>query len=90
MLAWPSRPAGGRTGGRSVRSATTTATDAVTRVRAWGCPTTPRARSPNSTPHSGRPASEELIEHALDCPHRDLLTCPNFRSALEDHLELQR
>jgi DNA-binding transcriptional MerR regulator len=28
-----------------------------------------------------------LIEHALACPHRDLLACPNFRAALEAHLE---
>jgi DNA-binding transcriptional MerR regulator len=34
--------------------------------------------------------AKELIEHALDCPHRDLLTCPNFRAALEQHLELPR
>jgi DNA-binding transcriptional MerR regulator len=31
--------------------------------------------------------AKKLIEHALECPHRDLLTCPNFRSALEAHLE---
>jgi DNA-binding transcriptional MerR regulator len=34
--------------------------------------------------------AKKLIEHALRCPHRDLLTCPNFRSALEDHLERPR
>jgi DNA-binding transcriptional MerR regulator len=34
--------------------------------------------------------AKNLIEHALNCPHRDLLTCPNFRSALEDHLERPR
>jgi DNA-binding transcriptional MerR regulator len=28
-----------------------------------------------------------LIEHALECRHRDLLSCPNFRSALEAQLE---
>src|ERR671919_2023046 len=27
--------------------------------------------------------AKELIQHALECPHRDLLTCPSFRSALE-------
>jgi DNA-binding transcriptional MerR regulator len=27
--------------------------------------------------------AKKLIEHALDCPHPDLFTCPNFRSALE-------
>lgn len=31
--------------------------------------------------------ARKLIEHALECPHPDLLTCPNFRSALEAHLE---
>ena len=31
--------------------------------------------------------AKKLIEHALACPHRDLLDCPNFRSALEAHLE---
>jgi DNA-binding transcriptional MerR regulator len=30
--------------------------------------------------------AKKLIQHALECPHRDLLTCPNFRSALEAHL----
>lgn len=29
----------------------------------------------------------KLVTHALECPHRDLLACPNFRSALEAHLE---
>jgi MerR family redox-sensitive transcriptional activator SoxR len=28
-----------------------------------------------------------LIEHALACPHLDLLTCPNFRSAIEAQLQ---
>jgi DNA-binding transcriptional MerR regulator len=27
--------------------------------------------------------AKELLEHALACPHRDLLTCPNFRAALQ-------
>ena len=31
--------------------------------------------------------AKELITHALECPHRDLFSCPNFRSALEAHLE---
>jgi DNA-binding transcriptional MerR regulator len=34
--------------------------------------------------------AKQLIEHALECPHRDLLTCPNFRSALEARLERPR
>jgi hypothetical protein len=28
-----------------------------------------------------------LIKHALECRHRDLLTCPSFRSALEAQLK---
>ena len=28
-----------------------------------------------------------LIDHALNCPHPDLFTCPRFRSALDAHLE---
>jgi DNA-binding transcriptional MerR regulator len=32
--------------------------------------------------------AKKLINHALECPHRDLLACPNFRSALEAQLEL--
>jgi DNA-binding transcriptional MerR regulator len=31
--------------------------------------------------------AKKLIEHALECPHRDLFTCPRFRSALDAHLE---
>jgi DNA-binding transcriptional MerR regulator len=31
--------------------------------------------------------AKKLIKHALACPHRDLLDCPNFRFALEAHLE---
>ena len=34
--------------------------------------------------------ARKMIEHALNCPHRDLLTCPNFRSALEEKLERSR
>jgi DNA-binding transcriptional MerR regulator len=30
--------------------------------------------------------AKRLIENALECSHRDLLDCPNFRSALEGHL----
>jgi DNA-binding transcriptional MerR regulator len=31
--------------------------------------------------------AKKLITHALECPHRDLLTCPRFRSALQAQLE---
>jgi DNA-binding transcriptional MerR regulator len=31
--------------------------------------------------------AKELINHGLECPHRDLFTCPRFRSALEAQLE---
>ena len=34
--------------------------------------------------------AKKLIEHALDCPYPDLLACPAFRSALEEHLEPSR
>jgi DNA-binding transcriptional MerR regulator len=27
--------------------------------------------------------ARELVTHALECPHRDLLACPNFRSAVD-------
>ena len=28
-----------------------------------------------------------LVQHALACPHRSLVTCPNFRTALKAHLD---
>ncbi len=31
--------------------------------------------------------AKRLIEHALECSHRDLLACPQFRSTLKTHLE---
>src|SRR5215211_961445 len=31
--------------------------------------------------------AKKLIQHALQCPHRDLLTCPRFRAALQAQLE---
>jgi DNA-binding transcriptional MerR regulator len=31
--------------------------------------------------------AKKLIQHALQCSHRDLLTCPSFRRALEARLE---
>jgi DNA-binding transcriptional MerR regulator len=30
--------------------------------------------------------AKQLLEHALNCSHRDLLTCPRFRAALEARL----
>jgi DNA-binding transcriptional MerR regulator len=39
---------------------------------------------------AGAQRAKALIQHALECPHRDLLTCPNFRSALEAHLRRPR
>lgn len=30
--------------------------------------------------------AKDLLEHALDCPHDDLLTCPNFRAAVRARL----
>ena len=34
--------------------------------------------------------ARSLVRHGLECPHRDLLTCPNFRSALTAYLERPR
>jgi DNA-binding transcriptional MerR regulator len=34
--------------------------------------------------------AKELINHGLECPHRDLFSCPSFRSALEAQLEPSR
>ena len=31
--------------------------------------------------------AKDLLEHALACTHGDLLTCPNFRAALQARLE---
>src|SRR5215218_45254 len=31
--------------------------------------------------------AKDLLEHALNCPHDDLLTCPNFRAALRARLQ---
>ena len=30
--------------------------------------------------------AKKLINHALECPHRDIFTCPNSRSALQAQL----
>jgi DNA-binding transcriptional MerR regulator len=34
--------------------------------------------------------AKKLIMHALECEHRDLLACPNFRAALEARLDPRR
>jgi DNA-binding transcriptional MerR regulator len=34
--------------------------------------------------------AKQLLQHALACPHRDLLTCPNFRAALQARREPSR
>ena len=31
--------------------------------------------------------ARELVEHVLECPHRDIPACPNFRSAVKARLE---
>ncbi|HEX8854679.1 MAG TPA: MerR family transcriptional regulator [Thermoleophilaceae bacterium] len=31
--------------------------------------------------------AKDLLEHVLNCPHHDLLTCPNFRAAFQARLE---
>src|SRR5262249_61492864 len=30
--------------------------------------------------------AKALVQHALACPRRNLLRCPNFRAALKEHL----
>ena len=34
--------------------------------------------------------AKRLIKHGLECEHRDLFACPNFRAALEAQLEPRR
>ena len=34
--------------------------------------------------------AKKLIKHGLECEHRDLLACPNFRAALEAQLDPRR
>jgi DNA-binding transcriptional MerR regulator len=34
--------------------------------------------------------AKDLIQHGLNCPHKDLLTCPNFRAAVQSRLEAGR
>ena len=31
--------------------------------------------------------AKTLVQHALACPHRNLVMCPNFRAALKTHLD---
>jgi DNA-binding transcriptional MerR regulator len=31
--------------------------------------------------------AKTLVQHALACPHRNLVTCPNFRTALKAYLD---
>ena len=31
--------------------------------------------------------AKKLLKHALDCRHHDILTCPNFRAALQARLD---
>jgi len=33
--------------------------------------------------------AKTLVQHALACPHRNLVTCPNFRATLEAYLDFQ-
>jgi len=33
--------------------------------------------------------AKTLVQHALGCPHRNILTCPNFRAALKEYLDSQ-
>jgi len=34
--------------------------------------------------------AKTLVQHALACPHRNLVTCPNFRATLEAYLDSRR
>jgi DNA-binding transcriptional MerR regulator len=34
--------------------------------------------------------AKKLIQHALECPHRDLLNCPRFQYALQAQLQRPR
>ena len=36
---------------------------------------------------AGAERARTLIQHALACPHRNLVTCPNFRATLKSYLE---
>jgi len=33
--------------------------------------------------------AKTLVQHALGCPHRNILACPNFRAALQAQLRLR-
>lgn len=39
---------------------------------------------------TGAQMAKKLIQHALDCPQPDLLTCPNFHSAITARLKAPR
>ena len=56
---------------------------------AWGCLAERKIAELDARIADAQRA-KKLIEHALECPHRDLLTCPNFRSALEARREPPR
>src|SRR5215813_9912052 len=34
--------------------------------------------------------AKTLVQHALACPHRNLVTCPNFRAAIKAHLDTRK
>jgi DNA-binding transcriptional MerR regulator len=34
--------------------------------------------------------AKKMLEHALGCPHQDLLNCPSFRAALQARLDAPR
>jgi DNA-binding transcriptional MerR regulator len=54
--------------------------------RAWGGPAERKIAELDARIADAQRA-KKLITHALACPHRDLLACPHFRSALEAHLQ---
>jgi MerR family redox-sensitive transcriptional activator SoxR len=53
--------------------------------RGWG-PLAERKIAELETRIAGAARAKEMLQHALECPHRDILACPNFRSALEAQL----
>lgn len=54
--------------------------------QAWGGPAARKIAELNARIAEAQHA-KDLIEHALNCRHEDLLTCPNFRAALQPRLE---
>jgi MerR family redox-sensitive transcriptional activator SoxR len=39
---------------------------------------------------AGGERARTMIQHALACPHRNLVTCPNFRATLKSYLDSRK